>query len=522
MRVLPPSWSSFRDDPTPASLVPGLQEPVADASTFPWQPALLVFGALVALAVFVWNRSLARVVQTRTAELSRELEERRRAERARRAIEQRLQQAERLEALGRVAGGIAHDLNNYLTPIHGYTELARRELPEDSKAHGYLERLSSAASQAQSLVAEVLTFSRGEDSRRTAVLVAPIVGDAAELLDARESKAVDLRLRIGDDPGTVLGDSSQLQQIVLNLANNAIQAIGDAPGVVEIGLERRDVRRFDEGPALRVAPGSYVHLWVRDDGPGMDEDVRSRIFDPFFSTKALGEGTGLGLSVVHGIVQSHEGEIHVESAPGEGTRFDVWLPRHGGTEDTPLSAYAPVRGGTEHLLVVDDEHELVELLATQLELRGYQVTTFESGREALAAFRDAPDAWDLVITDQHMPDLTGCELATSIRRERAELPIVLVTGLGAAITSETIERAGIRTVLRKPFGWDELARVVRDELDVHELRPSPPPAEDAARPAPTPTASGAAGDRRGDQSGATSDGTPAATSSESGSETTSR
>lgn len=381
-------------------------------------------------------------------------------------LEKQLRQSQKLEALGTLAGGIAHDFNNVLTPILGYTELAVDDLPSDSRVRESLSRVLAAAERARDLVKQILAFSRRAEQERQPLRLGDLVRETLRLVSATLPKTIEIRSRLDDDLGTVLADATQLHQVLLNLCTNAWHAMGDEGGVLEVNLDAV------EGTA--AAPGvSHARLTVRDTGCGMPPEVLERIFEPFFTTKAVGEGTGLGLAAVHGIVRSHGGSLTVESEPGRGSAFMVFLPLAAEAAEAPFSPAAPPPRGSETLLFVDDEEVIAELGRRSLESLGYRVTATSSSVRALELFRRDPRAFDAVVTDQAMPELSGTQLARELLALRPDLPLVLCTGFSRTVTPESARALGVRRFVTKPATLAELGRAVREALD--EDTPAQPP-----------------------------------------------
>ena len=393
-------------------------------------------------------------------------------------LEAQLRQAQKMEAIGTLAGGIAHDFNNLLNVVSGHAELAAIRLPHGSPAQEHLQEVIAASQHATDLVRQILAFTRQTPHERRAVALQTVLDDVKRLLRATLPSTIDFRQHADATPAIVLADPPQIQQVLLNLCANAEYAMRDRGGVLDLQLRTVDVdAKFAEAhPPLQ--PGPHVKLTVRDTGNGMPLEIQERIFEPFFTTKPVGEGTGLGLAVVHNIVTGHGGIITVESAPGRGARFDLYLPLCDDAVHAPESPQAPARGEGEHILLVDDEPPLVRLWMVTLRGLGYRVTAYSNGRDALEAFRDTPDAFDLVITDQTMPQLTGEALARGIVRLRPRLPIILCTGnLSLSSTGRTTP-AGVRAMLTKPVSRLELSLAIRRVLAEH------PAARQAARVQP--------------------------------------
>ncbi len=379
-----------------------------------------------------------------------------------RNLEQQLRDSQRMDALGTLASGIAHDFNNILTSILGFAQLAHAKLERGSDAAGYLERLLTSVDRAKALVQAILTFGRRTRPTQRPTSLAAIATEALQLLRPSLPANIEIRSRIESDCGAVFADPTQLHQMVVNLCTNAYQAIGESRGTIEIVVEAHDVGTEEARSNPTLVTGPHVRLCVADSGPGMDDATKTRIFDPFFTTKGPGEGTGLGLSVVHGIVTQLHGAIGVVSAPGRGSRFEVLLPRCA----EPVAVAAPERAaegaprGDETILFVDDEPDVQESMQALLELLGYRALTAGSGDEALKRFRQHADEIDLVITDRSMPGMMGSDLARALREIRTNLPIIMITG-GA---TDVVPLDSISRLLRKPFSKDELGAAIRSAI----------------------------------------------------------
>ena len=386
-------------------------------------------------------------------------------------LEFQLLQAQKMEAIGTLAGGIAHDFNNILAAVMGYTELAMMDLQQNMPAYAKLAEVTRAGKRAKDLVAQILTFSRHSEARREPLELRSIVKEAMKLLRASLPSTMEMKQEISGQACWALADPVQIHQVLMNLCINASHAMRGKGGTlfVTLGPEEVDEARAALNPDLR--PGAYVHLGVRDTGQGMEQHVMARIFEPFFTTKQTGEGTGMGLAVVHGIVKSHQGAIEVSSVPGQGTVFDLYFPRikeeaeiNGVGGDLQLSV------GTERILFVDDEPALAELGKQALGIMGYQVRAHGDSREAWGEFVADPDGFDLVITDLTMPGMTGAQLAERVLGLRADIPVILTTGHSDILTEEEALELGVREYLLKPFSPGRLAEVVRRVLDADKQR----------------------------------------------------
>ncbi|MFP7753698.1 PocR ligand-binding domain-containing protein [Thermodesulfobacteriota bacterium B35] len=375
-------------------------------------------------------------------------------------LEDRLIHAGKMEAIGTLAEGIAHDFNNILAAILGFSQLTLMQVEPESRSAGYLQQVVDAANRARDLVRQILTFSSKGDSVRFPLSIGPVVRESLKLLRASLPATVEMRTQVEEDCGMVMANPTAVQQVVVNLCTNAFHAM-EEQGVLTVALCRCSLTESEVDPGREA--GLYVELRIADTGRGMEADVLEHIFEPYFTTRELGDGSGMGLALVHGIVQGCDGMIRVESAPGRGTTFRVYFPL---VDRAPVEGENPEEqsGGSGHILVVDDEPTLVELQRDILEQLGYTVTTAGSGTEALELLRAGAASYDLVITDQTMPGLTGIQLAEEVRALRPDLPLILCTGYGDILSEEEAGRHGIRKILAKPVESSYLAGQVREIL----------------------------------------------------------
>jgi PAS domain S-box-containing protein len=382
-----------------------------------------------------------------------------------RQLESQLRQAQKMEAIGTLAGGIAHDFNNMLAAILGFTKISLDSLdPSDPLAEN-LTHVLTASNRARDLVKQILTFSRRSDTEVKPVRVQLIVREVLKLLRASFPSTVDIRLNISSSSGLVLADPIQIHQVLMNLCTNAEHAMRGRDGVLDVSLIEQVLGEEEPAKPADLPPGRYLRLSVRDNGHGMDQGTRDRIFDPFFTTKKGGEGSGMGLSVVHGIVKNLGGTITVYSKPDAGTIFHVYLPRIGlGIGEEKIEEVQPPRG-TERILFVDDEDLLARLGAKHLRDLGYMVSGHTNSTEALADFHQTPQRFDLVVTDQTMPNLTGTELARKIREVRPDLPVILITGFSTGIAEAQAQAVGVHSCLLKPVVASDLGFAVRRAID---------------------------------------------------------
>ena len=400
----------------------------------------------------------------------REVELRRKAEEERRKLEATIRHSQKLESLGLLAGGITHDFNNILTPIMGFAELAKQDLPPASATHSLMDGILVAAERGAELVKRILLFSRRGQRQQKTVDAAKAVQEAVKMIQATLPTTVEIRQHVDPACGVIFADPSEIHQVVTNLCTNGYQAIGAKRGVLEISL--RPVFFTEARAPQGLKAGAYIQLSVSDTGPGVDAAVVDQIFDPFFTTKEVGRGTGLGLSVVHGIVTSYGGTIAVHNdAGGPGARFDVYFPRAKAGDSTISPAREDPVGGSERILFVDDEPEIARLGKQMIESLGYQVTVETNPQQALEIFRRDPYAFDLAMSDLTMPGITGIELAEQMKSRREGFPVILATGFSEWTTAEDCRRAGIAELLAKPYRRDQVAGAIRKILD-HSRHPA--------------------------------------------------
>jgi nitrogen-specific signal transduction histidine kinase/CheY-like chemotaxis protein len=386
------------------------------------------------------------------------------AEAAKCLLEDRYSQFQHLQAIGTLAGGIAHDFNNILFGILGYAELALTDAPEGSLQADNLMEILHGCHRAKELVHQLLAFSRQDRAEKIPISLTPLIKETVKLLRASIPSSIDIHTQFAPDLPRVDAKPNRMHQIIMNLCTNAAQAIGNVPGTIRIILDLKKLTPGEKPPNSMLPYGEYVRLVVKDDGEGIPEELIGRIFEPFFTTKAQGKGSGMGLSVVHGIVQTHQGKIFVQSHSGQGTRFEVLLPAI--TEDKlPVETVvmAPARG-SEKILYVDDEKALGLMMERMLTGLGYETTVHDSPIQALAQLQNQPLAFDLAITDLTMPQMTGLILAENLLQIRPDLPVLLCTGYGDQIDGEQCRKLGIRELIHKPVTKIELATVIRRAL----------------------------------------------------------
>ena len=425
----------------------------------------------------IWVSISARTVKDKEGKIlyyeggMEDITERIRADEETILLERQLRQAQKMEAIGTLAGGIAHDFNNILGAISGYTELTLGQVPYDSKANKYLKRIFTATRRAVNLVSQILAFSRQSEKELRPVRMSPIIEEGLKLIRATTPTTIDIHQNITAEPDLVVADETYIHQIFMNLCMNANHAMREKGGVLSVDLINESIVSGDMNhPGIN--PGPYLKLTVSDTGEGIEPGAMDKIFDPFFTTKKLGDGTGLGLSVVHGIVQSLSGNIKVDSCVGKGTSFSAWIPV---LSDSLLENFVEgedtiIIRGSGRILFVDDEEALIEMARDLLESLGYEVTARQDSVEALEIFRANPDRFDLVITDQTMPKMTGMNLAQEVLRIRPNIPIILCTGFSSTVNARDAKSAGIKAFILKPLIRSKISETIQQVL--LDTRPS--------------------------------------------------
>ena len=388
---------------------------------------------------------------------------RKHAEKERSILQSRLNQAQKMEAIGVLAGGIAHDFNNILGVIIGYAELTRADMPPGSLHAEDLDHVLSSAYRARDLVKQILAFSRSSKVDRIPLKIQPLVKETLKMLRASLPSTISIEENIRPQDGVILADPTQVHQVIMNLCTNAFHAMEKDGGLLSVGVNKKTIGAGLQPDAEHIPPGEYVELTVSDTGRGIMPDVRDKIFDPFFTTKEVGKGTGMGLSITHGIIKDYGGAITVESTPGRGTTFHAYFPLEHEKLTLPETPREAPRG-REHILLIDDEKMLAEMTRTMLERLGYTVTARYSSIEALETFVETPDRFDLVITDQTMPGITGIDLARRMLQIRRDLPVILCTGFSNQVNDESARAIGIREFAVKPLTMSSIGQLIRKAI----------------------------------------------------------
>lgn len=379
-------------------------------------------------------------------------------------IEARLQQTQKLEAIGTLAGGIAHDFNNILSIITGYAELSLLKLDSEKSVRQNLDKILKAGERARDLVKQILTFSLHSKSKFSPVRIRPIVKEVIKFIRATLPASIEIKQNLKDDPA-VMADATQIHQVIMNLCTNAGYAMQDKDGALEIGLETIALDAEFTERYTWLKPGMHIKLTVSDTGCGIEPEVAERIFDPFFTTKEKGKGTGMGLATAHGIIQSHEGDISVESELGKGSKFKVYLPAVPDSIGMEKVSELELARGSEQILLVDDEQDIIKVEKEMLEELGYTVTTKKNAQEALGIFTLNPNQFDLVITDMTMPKMTGDKLAMEMIKIKPDIPVILCTGFNEGISEETTASMGIKGFILKPVSLKDFSVIIRKVID---------------------------------------------------------
>ncbi|MCK5675654.1 MAG: response regulator [Verrucomicrobia bacterium] len=383
------------------------------------------------------------------------------------AIEKQLRQTQKMNAIGELAGGVSHDFNNILTAILGYVALCMNTVEEDSKVHGYLKEIVKAGDRAAKLVRQILTFSRQEEQDFRSVGLQPVIEDSLGMVKTTIKPHIKVEVDIDEQCGSIYGDATQIQQVMVNLCTNAVHALGKKKGSLDVSLKQVELLGKKHGnQVIDLDPGLYACITVSDTGCGMAPETLDRIFEPYYTTKEKGEGTGFGLSIVHGIVRKHRGYIAVESEIGEGTTFNIYLPLLiGSAEEKKQAIDLSVPEGFGHILFVDDDEAVLSMGREILESFGYSVSTATNGKLALELFQQDPDGFDALVSDYSMPEMNGHALIGECLRRRPGLPSILYSGYMEKVEGENLSDLGHTAFIPKPLDWRELSRTIQQEIN---------------------------------------------------------
>jgi CheY-like chemotaxis protein len=374
-----------------------------------------------------------------------------------------------MEAIGTLAGGIAHDFNNMLGAMIGYATLAIQDIPDDNPAHTSIQEVLIAANRAKELVKQILTFGRESENEKQALMIRPIVREALKMFRATMPANIELRENIESKSSKVMANVNQIHQILLNLCTNAVHAMEENGGILEVSLDDIDVQEDCTIDGTLVKKGSYVRLKTSDTGKGISKDIIDRIFEPFFTTKQVGKGTGMGLSVIHGIMKKCDEAIGVQSEPGKGTSFSIFCPRLESEDNSDqASSGESDENPMAKILLVDDEKSLVDVTGKILERKGYSVVSKTGSIDALEAFRTDPDSFDLVITDHKMPHMTGAQLAKELIGIKNNISIIMCTGFSETLGPDEAKSIGIKQYLMKPVTIADLDQAIEQTLNIVE------------------------------------------------------
>ena len=423
------------------------------------------------------NNALEKRVQQRTRQLTLANKDLKKAivvqkqnEREKARLEDQLLQLQKMETIGTLAGGIAHDFNNILTPILGYTEMAMEELSEESTLRYDIEQINNAATRGKDLVQQILTFSRQVDFDKKPLRLDNVIREILKLVRASFPSNIEIKQELNENCGTVMADATQMHQIIMNLCTNAYHAMMRNGGVLSIRLDKITVGSEQIDSGLKIQEGTYVRLTVSDTGHGMDKRTVKRIFEPFFTKKEVGSGSGLGLSVVHGIVTNYNGSIEVESEPGRGSVFRIYLPQYS-EEYIPEDDHSQkMKKGSGSILFVDDEKEITYMGKRMLESLGYTVDIKSDSEEAYVEFKKTPDKYDLIVTDQAMPKMMGTELIIKMKEIRPDLKSIIITGYQDSLPVHTKENLNISEIITKPLILSDFSELIRKVLKDRNIR----------------------------------------------------
>jgi len=400
---------------------------------------------------------LGKIIQRRNTEEKFEKQKRR--------LERKLIQSQKMESMGKLAGGIAHDFNNLLYMISGNAELALEDIPKWNPVHTNLEEIKSASLRAAGIVKQLLSFSQKTDQELNPIGAVTVIKDTLKFLRSTIPTTIEIRKHLPDADITILADPVQINQVLMNLCINASQAMEESGGTLEVSIEKTICEAEDMKEFSDLVPGNYLKITVNDTGPGISPEIINRIFDPYFTTKEMGKGSGMGLSIVHGIVKNHNGAVSVDSNPGKGTTFSILIPVIDKKPEIGTEIIDKIPRGHETILFVDDEESITNMTGQMLERLGYRMETSLNPIEALDLFQSKPEYFDLVITDMTMPQMTGAKLAQKLKEIQPDVPVIICTGHSSLIDEEKAKQFGIAGYVMKPASMSTIAKAIRNVLD---------------------------------------------------------
>ncbi|MCK5543080.1 MAG: response regulator [Desulfobacterales bacterium] len=380
-------------------------------------------------------------------------------------MEDELRQAHKMESIGTLAGGIAHDFNNLLYMVVGNTELALEHISKGNPVYSNLEEIKSASLRAAGVVKQLLNFSHQFDQQLILIDIVIVIKDALDFLRSSIPSTIEIQKQLPDSDITILGDPIQINQIMMNLCLNASQAMQENGGVLKIIVEKIYLNEESIDNFTKLSAGNHVKITISDSGSGIAAEIHDRIFDPYFTTKGIGDGSGMGLAVVHGVVNNHDGAISVDSEPGKGTIFNIIFPVIDEKPEVKIEATDEIPHGTETILFVDDEESIADLTKQLLERLGYRVETILNSVKALELFKAKPNYFDMVITDMTMPQMTGTKLVEKVKEIRSDIPVIICTGHSSLIDEEKAKQLGIDGYIMKPVSLLKIAKTIRTVLD---------------------------------------------------------
>jgi PAS domain S-box-containing protein len=446
-----------------------LQQKRKECFTFPETEADIEYRITAKNGKVLWVKENARIVKIGNERLLHgtifNITQQKKAEEEKNKLEEQVRYSQKLEAIGTLAGGVAHDFNNILSILMGYTDLSLRGIPSENPAYSHLNQIQKAINRAKDIIQQLLTFSRKVEAKKQPLDVGPIITETFTFLRSTIPANIDLHLNLDINNEMILADPAQIHQVIINLCVNSAQALQNREGIIEITVVPRTISFNNIEECSNLPEGRYIRIDVTDNGPGIPQEIAGRIFDPYFTTRGKEHGSGMGLAVVHGIIKNHDGCITMNSKPNQGTTFTVYLPVVNAKTEINENFANIDSAGSESILFVDDESDITEIGKLMLEDRGFQVKTEVNPVNALTTFRNDPDAFDCIITDMTMPNMTGDTLFREVRKIRSDIPVILCTGHSEYINDEKALEMGISAFMHKPLHCEDLVNMIRSVVD---------------------------------------------------------